>query len=134
MIKNLKQHHIGCLVHNIEMFKAENHAVWTDDKYSRIYTIASQDVKVCFLQSTEDTRIELVEPGINNQPLSRLLAKGMTYYHIGFISDSYDISVADLLNTNCRQISEFNSEAFKGKRCAFFYHPQLGLIELIEGD
>ena len=134
MIKNLKQHHIGCLVHDIEAFKAENQAVWTADKYSQVFAIASQDVKVCFLQTTEDTRIELVEPGISNKPLSRLLTKGITYYHIGFISNSYDISVADLLNIRCIQISEFNSEAFEGKRCAFFYHPQLRLIELIEGD
>jgi hypothetical protein len=110
----------------------ENNKVWNADNYSQIYEVSTQDVKVCFLQFTVDTLIELVEPGVNNKPLSKLLSKGSGYYHIGFTSHAYDESVGKLMSSHCRQLSEFHSEAFNGKRCSFFYHPQLRLIELIE--
>jgi methylmalonyl-CoA/ethylmalonyl-CoA epimerase len=132
MFSDLKQHHIGCLVASIDDFKNENKEVWDEDKYSQVFLISSQDVKVCFLQMSTDTCLELVEPGSQNQPLAKLLNKGITYYHIGFISNTYDESVDMLINSGCRQLSEFKSEAFNGKRCAFFYHQSIRLIELIE--
>ena len=132
MIPGLKQHHIGCLVSSIADFKAENQNAWNDENYSQVYLISSQHVKVCFLQISSDTRLELVEPGSENLPLAKLLNKGTTYYHIGFVSESYDETVKKLTEANCRQLSEFRSEAFNGKRCAFFYHPSIRLIELIE--
>ena len=132
MFADLKQHHIGCLVTSIEDFKNENNDVWNEDKYSQVFLISSQDVKVCFLQMSSDTVLELVEPGSGNQPLAKLLTKGNTYYHIGFISYTYDQSVEMLIKSSFRQLSEFKSEAFNGKRCSFFYHPQIRLIELIE--
>jgi hypothetical protein len=134
MLPELHQHHVGLLVSSIQEFKAENKYVWSDEKYSQIYSISSQDVKVCFLQNNNDTIIELVEPGSHNKPLEKLLSKGISFYHLGFVSDKYEASVESLIRSNCRQLSEFHSEAFNGKRCAFFYHPQLKLIELIEAD
>ena len=134
MLPDLHQHHVGLLVSSIEDFKEENKSVWTEEKYSQIFSISSQDVKVCFLHNSEDTCIELVEPGSHNKPLGKLLTKGFSFYHLGFVTNTYDHSVEDLINSNCRQLSEFHSEAFNGKRCTFFYHPQLKLIELIEGD
>jgi len=134
MFPDLVQHHIGCLVASIAEFKTENSNVWDDDKFSRVYSVSSQDVKVCFLQISSDTCIELVEPGAANQPLSKLLTKGITYYHIGFKSDRFNESVNMLINSNCKFLSEFKSEAFAGKRCAFFYHPHIRLIELIESE
>ena len=133
MFLNLQQHHVGCLVNNIEDFKNENISAWNEDIYSQIFTVSSQDVRVCFLQISPDTRIELVEPGSLNKPLGKLLNKGVNYYHIGFISFTYEQSVQTLITSNFRQLSEFRSEAFNDKRCAFFYHAGLGLLELIEG-
>jgi hypothetical protein len=133
MFKNLQQHHIGCLVSSIAEFKAENASLWDEEKYSQTYIISSQDVQVCFLMMSVDTRLELVEPGPSNQPLLKHLTKGITYYHIGFVSNTYEESVKMLIASNFRQLSEFNSEAFAGKRCSFFYHPQMRLVELIEG-
>jgi methylmalonyl-CoA/ethylmalonyl-CoA epimerase len=133
MISGLHQHHIGCLVHNIESFKEENDPTWGKASYSQIHTVSTQDVKVCFLQFSSDTIIELVEPGPENQALSRMIQKGITFYHVGFITDAYEKSVKKLVNGGFRLVNEFNSEAFGGKRCAFLFHPQLQLIELIEG-
>jgi methylmalonyl-CoA/ethylmalonyl-CoA epimerase len=132
MIKNLKQHHIGCLVSSIDEFKLENKSIWSEEDYSEVYTITKQDVKVCFIKGINGPYIELVEPGIENKPLKKMLDKGFSYYHIAFSSQQYEESVSDFIKANCHQLSEFVSEAFNGKRCSFFYHPQLKLIELIE--
>lgn len=134
IFRGLRQHHIGCLVASIEEFKNENEGLWKEADYSKVYSISSQDVRVCFLMMSSDTRLELVEPGTGNQPLLKLLTKGLTYYHIGFITATYEESVEMLISSNFRQLSEFTSEAFKGRRCAFFYHPQMRLVELIEDE
>lgn len=133
MIPGLRQHHIGCLVENIETFKIENDFHWSGSSYSAVYAVSNQDVKVCFLQFSDDTVIELVEPGPGNLSLLKMIQKGNSFYHLGFITDAYDQSVEKLSEAGFRQISEFSSEAFSGNRCAFFFHPQLRLIELIEG-
>ncbi|RYY10423.1 MAG: hypothetical protein EOO04_36905 [Chitinophagaceae bacterium] len=133
MISGLHQHHIGCLVESIEAFREENTATWSKADYSVVHTVSSQDVKVCFLQFSNDTIIELVEPGEANVPLAKMLKKGTTYYHVGFITDSYDKSVQRISDAGFRLLTEFSSEAFGGKRCSFYFHPQLKLIELIEG-
>ena len=132
MFRHLKQHHIGCLVESINSFKMENKDIWIEKDYSEIFAIEMQDVKVCFIYNTGGVFIELVEPGIQNKPLIKMLAKGFSYYHLAFSSQSYEDSVNNFKKAGCHQLSEFSSEAFAGKRCSFFYHTQLKLIELIE--
>ena len=132
MFRHLKQHHIGCLVKSIDSFKTENKDIWIAKDYSEVFTIEMQDVKVCFIHNTGGVLIELVEPGIQNKPLIKMLAKGVSYYHLAFISESYEDSINNFKNAGCHQLSEFSSEAFAGKRCSFFYHSQLKLIGLIE--
>ena len=132
MLPELTQHHIGCLVESIAEFRILNSGIWSDDRYSPVYDVSSQDVKVCFLKMTEDTRLELVEPGTGNLALLKLRSKGLTYYHIAFETKSFDESVKKLVELNCKFLTEFKSEAFDGKRCGFLYHPDIRLIELIE--
>jgi len=134
MFTGLQQHHIGCLVASIEEFKVENKGIWSMSEYSEVYTIEAQDVKVCFVEQSGGIKIELVEPGSNNRSLTKMLEKGTSFYHLAYTSTAYDDAVKSFEEANCRQLSEFRSEAFKGKRCCFFYHPQLKLIELIEQD
>lgn len=134
MFNGLQQHHIGCLVANIEEFKKENTGIWKASDYSDVFPIEAQDVKVCFIDQPNGIKIELVEPGPNNRSLSKMLDKGTSYYHLAFISSAYDEAVEAFEEANCRQLSEFRSEAFNGNRCCFFYHPHLKLVELIESN
>ncbi len=134
MFDNLKQHHIGCLVYSIDSFKNDNKNIWSEFDYSEVFTIDTQDVKVCFINKTGGAAIELVEPGSKNKPLNKMLSKGVSIYHLAFISHCYEASVHNFKVANCHQITEFFSEAFDGKRCSFFYHHQLKLIELIESN
>ena len=134
MFDNLKQHHIGCLVTSIEAFKKENSIFWDEFDYSQVFYITKQDVKVCFIKKTGGIALELVEPGSSNKSLKNLLVKGITYYHLGFTTTCYDKAVEKMTLASCHQLTEFSSEAFKGKRCSFFYHRDLKLIELIEAE
>jgi hypothetical protein len=134
MFNGLQQHHIGCLVASIDEFKNENAAIWKASDYSEVYTIEAQDVKVCFIEQLNGIKIELVEPGPKNKSLARMLEKGVSYYHLAFTATAYDDAVNAFEEASCRQLSEFRSEAFNGKRCSFFYHPHLKLIELIESN
>jgi len=133
MFNNLKHHHIGCLVNSIDNFKNDNYHIWPETCYSEIFAIKMQQVRVCFLLDNGGFLLELIEPGIENIPLRKMLAKGFSYYHMAFLSSSYENSAAQFRTAGCHQVSEFLSEAFGGKRCSFFYHSQLKLIELIEG-
>ena len=132
MFSDLRQHHIGCLVSSIDDFKDNNKAIWSEDDYSEVFHISSQDVKVCFIKKTGGIEIELVEPGAQNKPLTKLLSKGLSYYHLAFTSKQYDASVDRFKEAEIHQLVEFVSEAFNNKRCSFFYHNELKLIELIE--
>ena len=132
MFTDLKQHHIGCLVASIEDFKDANQAIWKKDDYSDTFDISSQDVKVCFIKKTGGIEIELVQPGDQNKPLSKMLSKGFSYYHLAYTSRDYDVSLAAFKEAGFHQVGEFISEAFSNKRCSFFYHSDLKLIELIE--
>ncbi len=134
MFHNLEQHHIGCLVESIEEFKEANRNIWTEADYSKTFSITAQDVKVCFLNNAGGIKLELVEPGVQNKPLRKMLDKGISYYHLAFISKNYEKTVEDFRENGWHQLSEFLSEAFCGRRCCFFYHPQLKLIELIEDE
>lgn len=134
MFNGLQQHHIGCLVESIEEFQKENTIIWKASDYSEVFSIKAQDVKVCFINQPGGIKIELVEPGPNNKSLTKMLERGVSYYHLAFSSAAYDETVKTFEQANCRQLSEFSSEAFNGNRCCFFYHPQLKLIELIESN
>jgi methylmalonyl-CoA/ethylmalonyl-CoA epimerase len=133
MFGNLEQHHIGCLVSSIEDFIKDNRYIWPETNYSKIFSIKMQNVRVCFLNNVGGIKLELVEPAIDNKPLTKMLTKGFSYYHLAFISQSYEKSVDEFKKRGCYQLTEFLSEAFNGQRCSFFYHTQLKLIELIEG-
>lgn len=134
MFYNLKQHHSGYLVESIDDFKKHNKKMWDESDYSEVFSIKAQNVKVCFINKTGGAAIELVEPGSSNKALTRMLSNGVSIYHLAFTSPCYDATVQDFKMAHCHQVTEFFSEAFMGKRCSFFYHPQLKLIELIESN
>src|SRR5688572_4963870 len=134
MFADLKQHHNGCLVKSIDEFKSNNSIIWKETDYSEIFTIKAQDVRVCFINSMRGSFIELVEPGEQNKTLCRMLEKGIINYHIGYITSNYTEVIKRCKQAGLHHVSEFKSEAFNDNLCSFFYHSQLGLIEIIEGE
>lgn len=99
---------------------------------SEITDIQSQKVKVCFIKSGQEPAIEFVEPYLENKRLQKMLAKGISFYHSGFESTTYDGDCERLVKNGYKKMADFKSEAFGGSRCCFFLSITGQLIELIE--
>lgn len=125
-------HHVGCVVEciteSIERYK-ESLGFY---EHSKIYDVSSQKVKVCFINTGNNTFLELVEPQDPQSSIAKLLKKRQSYYHIGYKTPHFDETFEHLSNTGAIMITLFHSEAFDNKRCAFFYTKELHMIEIIE--
>ena len=125
-------HHVGCLVPAIEealdSYRALGYQVTGEPGIS----VVSQKVRLCFLSAGSGELIELVEPAEDNQFLRRLLNKGVTFYHLGFLCSDLGLTLDAMTNTGGRILTRFSSEAFEGRECVFVL-TQLGqMIELIQ--
>lgn len=128
---NFDIHHFGYLTENIESTVNEMSAVGFTLE-SSIYDINSQKVRVCFLRNKENICYELVEPDHENVTLKRLISNGVTFYHTGYLVTSIEAATDYLEEKGFYLVSIFHSEAFNGRRCAFYLTKSKNLIELIE--
>jgi len=127
-----KLHHIGCLVESIDSAREHYLPLLGDQKTSEKIHISSQNVTVCFLKMTDGLFLELVEPQTEDSPLSKLIKKGTSFYHLGFMADDLKLSTDELLSKNYKHVESFESEAFENRTCTFFMSPDMQLIELIQ--
>jgi len=128
----LQFHHTGCLTDDIEASKEVYAGLFGFTSISATFTIESQQVKVCFIQTAPGVYIELVQPAEMNSFFAKIQKSKNPYYHIGYTSTAYDAALKTMIEKGCHMISEFHSEAFEGKRCSFLYTPEMHLVEIIE--
>jgi hypothetical protein len=122
-------HHVGCAVKDLaEGIAAYRHMAIS---VSAETFIAAQGVKVCFIEVSPGSFVELVE-GSGEESIARMLKKGIAYYHTGYFSDDFDQSLKELDAAGFRHLNTFQSEAFGMRRCAFLASPVAHLIEIIE--
>ncbi|MGB9696379.1 MAG: VOC family protein [Ignavibacteria bacterium] len=128
----MRYHHTGCLVENLESEKKYYSDFLGFSVGNDIY-ISEQKVTVCFVALEDNIFLELVQPAEDNLSLKKMIQKGITYYHIAFVSDNFETEFQKLINTDHLMVSRFRSEAFNNRWCAFFLTPDRKLIEVIEG-
>jgi Glyoxalase/Bleomycin resistance protein/Dioxygenase superfamily len=132
----LTLHHYGFLTSSTSDWLAENESLL--GKPFRIFNtikIESQKVYITFVQQTEgEVLTELVEPWEDNSMLRKMIAKGISVYHKGFIAaeGQFDSAVKIFEEKGMHSLPVFQSEAFGNKRCIFFVTGNLGLVEIIE--
>jgi methylmalonyl-CoA/ethylmalonyl-CoA epimerase len=127
--QKLTLHHIGVLVKSIDEAAVAYRGL--NARISEPVFIASQSVRVCFVDMNCSVAIELVEPtekGVSQD----LLKRGITYYHLGYLARNFDVALENLAELSYVHLQTFQSEAFEGRRCAFLMSPVLHLIEVIE--
>ena len=128
---NMIFHHTGCLTLNIEK-SLQIYQQMGCNTFSEIYSIPDQKVKVCFVQLSEGTFLELVEPFEDNRSLNKLLKKNASFYHLGFMTDDFENTIKQLESNSFYLINTFHSAAFSNKLCAFLFTPEMHLIEIIQ--
>lgn len=126
-------HHVGCLVANIDEAIGSYKVLHPGGEVSPVYTIAEQQVKVCFYNIC-GTRIEFVEPADPTSRLYKMLQKGGNFYHVGLTITNIRDEIERLENNGYRKINLFRSEAFNNRYCSFLFNEQMHLIELIEAE
>ncbi len=130
----LRLHHYGFLTSSTVAWLRENEQLFgPPHAVSATIGISSQQVSVTFVEPYPGAvLIELVEPWPGNTALEKMLVRGITMYHTGYLSAAFDRHILEWEAAGERLLQTFHSEAFGGKRCAFVVTHHLGLVELIE--
>jgi hypothetical protein len=128
----LTLHHVGCLVEDIPAALAAFPATSSSPNVAAPVEVASQKVSVCFLPAGNGTFIEFVQPWPENGFLLKMMRKGISYYHAGYLCRDLEESVQSLVAAGAHELNRFQSEAFEGRCCVFVITGQQQLIELIQ--
>jgi methylmalonyl-CoA/ethylmalonyl-CoA epimerase len=98
----------------------------------RIWHDPTQRVRVAFLRM-HDLTVELVEPVSEDSPVRRSLAQGTKLLHTCFEVGSIDAAVQAGRDAGFRLIRPPTpAVAFDGRRIAWVFSPEFGLVELLE--
>lgn len=128
----LKLHHIGLLVENIEDSIANYAVLFGKENISDIMIVDRSKVKLCLIKISEEAFLELVQPIDETSSVYSLLKKKNTYYHMAYKVKDIRHTVEQLETLNYKHLEYFNSGVFNGKLCIFIYTPEAHMIELIE--
>lgn len=92
-----------------------------------------QKVKVAFI-NVHGFRIELIEPLAEKSPVSKILDKGQSLYHLCFRVPDIDEALKTARKNGFHCIAKpVRAKAFNENRMAWVFSKVYGLFELIEG-
>ncbi len=126
----MQLHHVGCAVASIESSIQSYTTGLQFSRVSDVVEIASQQVRVCFIETAPDVYVELVEGLSDDSPVSNFLKRRQHYYHVCYSTPNVRQSAEYLESNKFRLLSVFASEAFNGAECAFLLNPETALVEL----
>ena len=127
---NATPHHIGCAVRQLATSCTTYSRAFGLRRKTRSFEVASQRVRVCFLELGQHIYLELVEPIDGETHLESFLKTG--FYHLCFLVENLGTTRERLRALRFAPIPEFASEAFGGALCQFFVSPQRHLIEVAQ--
>jgi catechol 2,3-dioxygenase-like lactoylglutathione lyase family enzyme len=123
-------HHIGCAVERLEDGIAAYGRSLGFKTRTRSFDIASQHVRVCFIELSDHFYLELVSPLNDEAGLRSYLRAG--FYHLCFLVDDLAMIREELRAERFLALRAFESDAFAGNCCQFFFTPQQQLIEFVQ--
>lgn len=124
----MKIHHIGIACHNIEEAILEFKKYHTIISQSEIVSDELQHAKLCIIKTDLGINFEF----ISGYQVARLLKKGISYYHLCYEVESFDLIVEDFLLKGAIMISEPKPAILFDNRRVSFLYLSYGLIELVE--
>lgn len=131
----MKLHHIGIAVADLKSSILRHKATFNISPITEIVTDAAQKVKVVLLSGDERRRapIELIAPLSKDSPISKILEKENSLYHICFEVESIDHALKVARRQGAIIVSEpTESKLHEGKRIAFIYTRDKYLVEFVE--
>lgn len=126
----LTLHHVGCAVPSIEVALRPYTEGMGFSRVSQIVEIASQKVRVCFIETAPGVFIELVQGLAEDSPVSSFVKRRQYYYHVCYSTPNVCAAIEQLEANGFRRLSLFTSEAFGDSDCAFLVTPEMALVEL----
>lgn len=132
MEQNLTFHHFGVACNDIE----KTAAAYAELGYLKGETIIDplQNIKICFLNHSTMPLVELLEPVDDKSPVVQILQKnGTTPYHTCYSVDNLESVIREFKRLRYLIVSKPKTAcAIDGRKVAFMYNPDMGLIELVE--
>ena len=130
----MKLHHIGIVVKNIQGSLGEITNYLDFESVTIPSFITLQKVNVCFLK-TNTVYIELIEPAVENSPVSDFVKDGGGFHHLCFEVDDIHTEVEKMVKKGARLVVE-PIEGFDNRLIAFLVlnmkNTNSNLIELVE--
>ena len=134
MEPQLTFHHIGIACRDI----VKSQAFYTAMGYqaSPVVDDPLQHVRICFLDKEGAPRLELLEPLDDQSPVARTLSTvGVSPYHLCYEVEDIDAAITALRGQRFLLVKEpLPACAMDGKRVAFLFQKNTGLIELVESS
>jgi len=133
----MKLHHVGYLVENIDTSYNDIAKTMSVAEKSQTFYDSEQDAFIKFIwqdNSIEQSCIELVQPGKNNEALKKLLKKNGDYlYHICYETSSLDTKVEEFVKNGAIIIKHKKKAiAFNNKEVVFLFIRRGLIIELVQ--
>ena len=134
MEPRLTFHHIGIACRDI--IKSQRFYMSMGYQASAIVDDPLQHVRVCFLEKEGAPRLELLEPLDDQSPVTRTLtAVGVTPYHLCYEVEDIEAAIKALRAQRFLPVkSPLPACAMDGKRVAFLFQKDTGLIEIVESS
>lgn len=134
-MEGIKFQHLGLAVQNLEAALKTHEAIFGCRLLSGPFIDPIQEAKVAFVGTgvPGDLNLELVAPLSPESHVAKLLAKGLSSYHICCEVDDLDATIQDLRGKGCLVFRDpAPAVAFGGRRIAWFMTPTRQMIELVE--
>lgn len=130
----LRFHHIGIACRNID--KTKSFYLAMGYSASAVTDDPLQHVRVCFLDTDGQPRLELLEPLDEKSPVTRTLdTVGVSPYHLCYEVNDIGTAIAWLRNQRFLLVSgPVPACAMNDRQVAFLFKTSNGLIELVEAE
>jgi methylmalonyl-CoA/ethylmalonyl-CoA epimerase len=130
----LKLHHIGIVVENIQKSLGELTKYLDFESITMPSLVGSQKVNICFLK-TNNVFLELIEPAEENSPISNFIKKGGGFHHLCFEVDDIHLELEKMKKNGAHIVVDV-VKGFEERLIAFVMldmkNTNCNLIELAE--
>jgi len=130
----LKLHHIGIATANIEEAVKRHKEVYGLEQVTEIVDDPLHKVSVVLLSAGGEVFIELVSPLKEDSPVSNLLKKGITLYHICYLVKDLDETLKEVKGNSIIISKPAPAKLYDGRRIAFVYTQDKYVVEFLEEE